>query len=42
MMVAMATELCRQEEPPLVEHRPNHFAACHYAGDDIPMMEPPA
>ena len=37
----LATELCRQEEPPLTEHRPNHFAACHFAGEDIPDVEPP-
>jgi peptide/nickel transport system ATP-binding protein len=26
------TDRCRAEEPPLVEHKPGHFAACHYAG----------
>ena len=25
-----ATELCAKEEPPLVEYRAGHFAACHY------------
>lgn len=28
----IATEMCRAIEPPLVEHRPGHLAACHYAG----------
>jgi peptide/nickel transport system ATP-binding protein len=27
----LATELCRAEEPSLIEYRPGHFAACHYA-----------
>ena len=25
-----ATEICRAEIPPLAEHRPGHFAACHW------------
>ena len=32
----LATDRCRAEEPPLVEHRPGQFAACHYAGTDVP------
>jgi peptide/nickel transport system ATP-binding protein len=28
----LATARCRTEEPALLEHRPGHFAACHYAG----------
>jgi peptide/nickel transport system ATP-binding protein len=32
----IATDLCRTEEPPLAEHRPGHFAACHYAGAPVP------
>lgn len=32
----LATDRCRAEEPELVEHRPGHFAACHYAGTDVP------
>ena len=32
----LATARCRQEEPALLEHRPGHFAACHYAGSEIP------
>jgi peptide/nickel transport system ATP-binding protein len=26
----LATEICRAEEPELIEHRPGHFAACHH------------
>ncbi|MGN6102603.1 MAG: ABC transporter ATP-binding protein [Devosia sp.] len=29
----LATARCRAEEPALVEHRPGHWAACHYAGE---------
>lgn len=32
----LATEQCRTEEPPLLEHKPGHFAACHYAGAEVP------
>ena len=32
----LATDLCRREEPPLAEHRPGHFAACHFAGAEVP------
>ena len=28
----LATDLCRTKEPELKEHKPNHFAACHYPG----------
>ena len=28
----LATARCRAEEPALVEHKPGHWAACHYAG----------
>jgi oligopeptide transport system ATP-binding protein len=27
-----AQDVCSVEMPPLVEHRPGHFAACHFAG----------
>jgi len=33
----LATDRCRVEEPALLEHRPGHFAACHYAGAEVPM-----
>ncbi len=29
----LATELCLAQEPELIEHKPGHFAACHYAGN---------
>ncbi len=28
--------ICSEEVPPLVEHRPGQFAACHFAGEPIP------
>lgn len=31
----LATELCRKEEPAFIEYRPGHFAACHYAGEQL-------
>ena len=31
----LATELCRQDEPELIEHKPGHFAACHYSGEEV-------
>jgi oligopeptide transport system ATP-binding protein len=34
--------ICRDEVPPLIEHRPGHFAACHFAGDPVPpAVQPP-
>jgi peptide/nickel transport system ATP-binding protein len=32
----LATARCRVEEPALIEHRPGQFAACHYAGSEVP------
>jgi peptide/nickel transport system ATP-binding protein len=32
----LATDLCRTHEPPFVEHQPGHFAACHFAGSELP------
>lgn len=32
----LATDTCRVQEPPLVEHAPEHFVACHYVGADLP------
>ena len=28
--------ICKDEVPPLVEHKPGHFAACHFAGAPVP------
>jgi len=28
----LATELCLAQEPELIEHKPGHWVACHYAG----------
>jgi len=28
--------ICAAEVPPLVEHKPEQFAACHFAGQPIP------
>ena len=28
--------ICSAEVPPLVEHKPGHFAACHFAGAPLP------
>ncbi|TJY42890.1 ATP-binding cassette domain-containing protein [Cohnella pontilimi] len=30
----LAQQICAEEMPPLAEHRPGHFAACHFAGAD--------
>jgi peptide/nickel transport system ATP-binding protein len=27
----LATDLCETDEPALIEHKPGHLAACHYA-----------
>jgi peptide/nickel transport system ATP-binding protein len=34
----LATELCRTVEPPLAEHLPGRFSACHYAGS-VPQLK---
>jgi len=31
--------ICRDVVPPLVEHKPGHFAACHFAGAPVPAEE---
>lgn len=31
----LATDLCRTDEPELIEHKPGHFAACHYPGEEV-------
>ncbi|MDB5082624.1 MAG: transporter ATP-binding protein [Chloroflexi bacterium] len=35
----LATERCRTEEPAFIEHRPGHFAACHYADSQANLSE---
>ncbi|PZD96435.1 oligopeptide ABC transporter ATP-binding protein OppF [Paenibacillus sambharensis] len=35
----LAKEVCAQEMPPLIEHRPGHYAACHFAGEPLPKQE---
>ena len=32
----LASDRCFVDEPPLLEHRPGHFAACHKAGAELP------
>jgi len=34
----LATDRCRVHEPPLVEHQPGHFSACHYA-ENVPELK---
>ncbi|MDI9546477.1 MAG: ABC transporter ATP-binding protein [Chloroflexota bacterium] len=31
----LATDICRSDEPPMVEYRPAHFAACHHADTNL-------
>ena len=33
--------ICKTEVPPLVEHKPGHFAACHFAGEPLPAATDP-
>jgi oligopeptide transport system ATP-binding protein len=33
--------ICSAEVPPLVEHKPGHFAACHFAGAPLPAATDP-
>jgi oligopeptide transport system ATP-binding protein len=33
--------ICKTEVPPLVEHKPGHFAACHFAGEPLPVTQDP-
>ena len=33
--------VCKTEVPPLVEHKPGHFAACHFAGAPLPEQTDP-
>lgn len=34
----LATDLCRAQEPPLAEHAPGRFAACHYT-EQVPQLK---
>ncbi len=34
--------ICREVVPPLAEHSPGQFAACHFAGDPVPGYDSPA
>jgi oligopeptide transport system ATP-binding protein len=33
--------ICSAEVPPLLEHKPGQFAACHFAGDPLPAQTDP-
>ena len=33
--------ICKAEVPALIEHKPGHFAACHFAGDPLPEASDP-
>ena len=33
--------ICKTEVPPLAEHKPGHFAACHFAGEPLPVATDP-
>ncbi len=33
--------ICKTEVPALVEHKPGHFAACHFAGEPLPAHSDP-
>lgn len=35
----LATGLCRTEEPPLVEHKDGHWAACHHVEQSLARLE---
>ena len=37
-----AEGICAEQEPPLKEHRPGHWAACHFAGEQAPGLAMPA
>ncbi len=32
---AFAKDVCKEKEPPMVEYRPDHLAACHFGGDFV-------
>ncbi|HVE69866.1 MAG TPA: dipeptide ABC transporter ATP-binding protein [Thermoanaerobaculia bacterium] len=33
--------ICKTEVPPLLEHKPGQFAACHFAGEPLPAAQDP-
>ncbi|HEX2121564.1 MAG TPA: dipeptide ABC transporter ATP-binding protein [Thermoanaerobaculia bacterium] len=33
--------ICKTEVPALIEHKPGHFAACHFAGEPLPAATDP-
>jgi ABC-type dipeptide/oligopeptide/nickel transport system ATPase component len=33
--------VCKELVPPLVEHKPGQFAACHFAGEPLPEQTDP-
>jgi oligopeptide transport system ATP-binding protein len=33
--------ICASDVPALIEHKPGHFAACHFAGDPLPAVTDP-
>lgn len=35
----LATEVCREQEPAFIEHRPGHFAACHHVERSLEASE---
>ena len=37
----LASTKCREQEPALLEHRPGQYAACHFAGSEIPQATAP-
>ncbi len=37
----MAQDICREQDPQLVEHAPGHWSACHFANDVATSTPPP-
>src|SRR5438067_5088842 len=34
--------ICKDVVPPLIEHKPGQFAACHFAGEPVPAAAAPS